>query len=97
MNIYKISNPGCVNYDAFIGAVVVAESPDEARMMYPEYNPDKPTTWSKKKQSWIYNDKPHRQTNDAWIPAWQVEVVFLGVAREEFSEPCVLMDSYYHV
>lgn len=79
MNLYLIKRPagdGLVR-DAYDGAVVIANSEAEARLVHP--CPDGLTLWDKERAAWCFLSASDRMEHSRdWIPPKCVEVTMIG-------------------
>lgn len=78
MNIYRLLRSGNTDYDEYVGAIVAAESEEDARMIHPDGSINETTV------NTSYPD---------WVPPNQVIVKLIGVAANGI-ERGVIMDSF---
>ncbi len=102
MNIYLIrrtdSNKGNHCMDPCVAAVVVAESEDDARSIYPSIR--WPYIWSEnpedEKSGMCWTNGTHENDPGEWVTPDDVEVVLLGRNCVN-KRGVVLSDTYYNV
>lgn len=89
MNIYSLTRDDDNQpYESYIGAVVIAESEEAARLIHPGKLP-----WDEAQNSWIVEVGGLPQ-NDLWVDPKDVIVKLLGTAIAG-SEPGVVMIDWY--
>lgn len=75
MHLYLIKRIGETGYDQFSSAVVVASSPEAARLIHPRQS----------RNPW--NGKPENEFDDCWVLPSQVEAYEIGAALPPFDTP----------
>ncbi len=77
MNLYLLTQDVNDDWDTYQGAVVAAESEDEARNIHPSGNLDE-KAWNPRRQDWCRRE--------------QVQVEYIGVAKEGTERGVILTD-----
>lgn len=98
--LYLISQSVNKEYDTFDSAVVVAHSPEEARLVHPKHGL---CTWQTGEWTGdgeclveeVYKDKYGKFWDTrSWCKPDEVEVLYIGIASPKYNKPEVICSSF---
>lgn len=93
--LYKISQDPNDGYDTYDSAVVCAESPDDAKLIFPGSSAD--VVWGEDcdgNWAWI-TDGDYSSLDNYWAPPYKIIAEFIGIAADDIKVGTVIVASFH--